>query len=79
MVDGLLFAGFRLRQSDSQLKPPPPSISRLNSPVHQIRAYLARTFTDSLAFHSPFMTVEEVRRFGIAAKIALLPQSNFGT
>jgi len=25
------------------------------------------------------MTVEEVRRFGIAAKIALLPQSNFGT
>ncbi|MEC5409529.1 hypothetical protein VOM14_28760, partial [Paraburkholderia sp. MPAMCS5] len=40
MVDGLLFAGFRLRQSDSQLKPPPPSISRLNSPVHQIRAYL---------------------------------------
>jgi hypothetical protein len=39
----------------------------------------ARTFTDSLAFHSPFMAVEEVRRFGIAAKIALLPQSNFGT
>ncbi|MBR8030365.1 hypothetical protein, partial [Burkholderia cenocepacia] len=32
MVDGLLFAGFRLRQSDSQLKPPPPSTSRLNSP-----------------------------------------------
>src|ERR1700746_3783176 len=30
----LLVAGFRLRQSDSQLKPPPPSISRLNSPVH---------------------------------------------
>jgi len=25
------------------------------------------------------MAVEEVRRFGIAAKIALLPQSNFGT
>ncbi|WP_208453787.1 hypothetical protein, partial [Burkholderia gladioli] len=32
MVDGLLFAGFRLRQSDSQLKPPPPSILRLNPP-----------------------------------------------
>ncbi|MEC5409267.1 hypothetical protein VOM14_27310, partial [Paraburkholderia sp. MPAMCS5] len=47
MVDGLLFAGFRLRQSDSQLKPPPPSISRLNSPVHQIRAYLyARPMAD---------------------------------
>ncbi|MDN8001441.1 hypothetical protein QZN00_30420, partial [Burkholderia multivorans] len=28
MVDGLLFASFRLRQSDSQLKPPPPSIPR---------------------------------------------------
>jgi hypothetical protein len=27
MVDGLLFASFRLRQSDSQLKHPPPSIS----------------------------------------------------
>jgi hypothetical protein len=39
-VDGLLFAGFRLRQSDSQLKPPPPSISRLNPPVHQFRLYL---------------------------------------
>jgi hypothetical protein len=37
MVDGLLFAGFRLRQSDSQLKPPPPSISRLKSAVHQFR------------------------------------------
>ncbi|WP_229517287.1 hypothetical protein [Paraburkholderia terrae] len=43
MVDGLLFAGFRLRQSDSQLKPPPPSIARLNSPVHQIRAYLLKS------------------------------------
>jgi AcrR family transcriptional regulator len=32
MVDGLLFAGFRLRQSDSQPKPPPPSIPRLNPP-----------------------------------------------
>src|SRR5260370_3086128 len=40
MADGLLFAGFRLRQSDSQLKPPPPSISPLNSPLHQIRAYV---------------------------------------
>src|SRR5580692_9240190 len=41
MVDGLLFASFRLRQSDSQLKPPPPSISRApTSPVHQNRAYL---------------------------------------
>jgi hypothetical protein len=32
-----LFAGFRLRQSDSQLKPSPPSIFRLNSSVHHIR------------------------------------------
>lgn len=49
MVDGLLFAGFRLRQSDSQLKPPTPSISRLNSPVHQFRLYLALDFGLSVA------------------------------
>ncbi|WP_249193194.1 transposase, partial [Burkholderia cenocepacia] len=46
MVDGLLFAGFRLRQSDSQLKPPPPSTSRLNSP------YTTSDFSSDTQFFS---------------------------
>jgi hypothetical protein len=75
MVDGLLFAGFRLRQSDSQLKPPPPSISRLNPPVHQFRLYLcwcARTIVESIRMCS--ISVSPAKAFATRVHTPLLRQ-----